>query len=325
MDKLMILAICSVLSFIVTFILLKLLPGEMSILGHDRGRKFAEGSQVNVGKPTGVGFYFVCVFAVLTAISNIVLLKDTSVATIAMIILVILSMVFGLLDDRSKAPWGEYIKGFLDFLVAVAGGILFANNCALISLTGYTLSINKIVYIILATILIIVSINATNATDGIDGLSGTMSILTILTLSVSAYINGTLNYAKLAPASIFIMALLAYLIFNHFPSKMLMGDAGSRAIGFFIAYYAMSLDIPFAYLIVGLPFLLDGGISILKITIGRLTHKKVIILKNITTPFHDHLRKRLSFTVPKTWLILISTTVIIDIVYLLIVFTINKA
>lgn len=307
-------AISCVLSFVLTFILLKKLPGEMKLLGHDRGRKFAEGSSVNIGKPTGVGFYFVLVFAVLC----LALCKFTITNTL-MVVLVVLSMIFGWLDDRSAAPWGEYIKGFLDFVVAIAGGIIFAKNFAIFSITGSGFEINKIVYAVLATILIIVSINATNATDGVDGLSGTMTILTLCTLTLASAINGTLELTTVQPAIIMILALAAYIIFNHYPSKMLMGDAGSRAIGIFIAYYAISLNIPFAYLIVGLPFMLDGGISILKITIGRLTKKKVIILKNIVTPLHDHFKKKLGYSVPKTWQILILSTVVIDLLYLVVV------
>ncbi len=304
--------------FVLTYLLLRFLPGEKVLLGHDRGRKFAEGSSVNIGKPTGVGFYFVLVFALVSLATVTLTLKFA--LTVA---LIVICMIFGFLDDRSAAPWGEYIKGFLDFVVAIAGGILLAKTCAVISLTGNCISVNRYLYAVLAVLLIVASINATNATDGVDGLSGTLTILTLATLTSAAAINKTLTLTKAQPAVIMIAVLLAYLIFNHYPSKMLMGDAGSRAIGFFIAFYAISLNIPFAYLIVGLPFLLDGGISIVKITVGRLTHKKIILFKNITTPIHDHLKKRLGYTVPKTWTTIVCAASIIDVVYLAVLALIN--
>ena len=40
---------------------------------------------------------------------------------------------------------------------------------------------------------------------------------------------------------VFIGALLAYLWQNAKPSTLLMGDAGSRAMGFFLAVLALSL------------------------------------------------------------------------------------
>ena len=141
----------------------------------------------------------------------------------------------------------------------------------------------------------------------------------IATLFVISAINtGSANFHKngLVSGLIMISVLLAYLIFNFNPSKMLMGDAGSRALGFFIAFYAIYLRIPFAYLIVGLPFLCDGGISILKITVGRLTKKKIIPFKNITTPLHDELRKNRGFTVKKVWAVLVCSALILDLVYI---------
>ena len=68
MDFFIKMAVGFVLGFAITFVLLKFLPGEGVILGHDRGRKFAQGSEVNIGKPTGLGFYFTLVFLVVSAV-----------------------------------------------------------------------------------------------------------------------------------------------------------------------------------------------------------------------------------------------------------------
>ena len=95
-----------------------------------------------------------------------------------------------------------------------------------------------------------------------------------------------------------------------------MGDAGSRSLGFFIAFFAIYCRVPFLYFIIGLPFLCDGGISILKITVGRLTKKKIILFKSITTPLHDELRKNRKFSVKKVWSTLVIAAAIIDILYI---------
>ena len=39
----------SIAAFIITVLLLKFLPGEKALLGHDRGRLYAQGSAVNIG------------------------------------------------------------------------------------------------------------------------------------------------------------------------------------------------------------------------------------------------------------------------------------
>ncbi len=315
MSELTRLIIAAAAGGILTFLALFFLPFGKSILGHDRGRKYVEGSEVNIGKPTGVGIYFTLIFVL-----SVCALTTAGTGMYTIMLLTFLMSFIGFLDDRSKSPWGEYSKGALDIIVAIIGSLVFIKffgNEVFLSFTDKSYILPPVVFIILATILFVVSINATNATDGVDGLSGTLTVLTILTLMLSANFHGLLTLSNALPGVALIVIILVYLIFNHYPSKMLMGDAGSRAIGFFIAFYFMYLKLPFAYLIVCLPFLIDGGLSILKITIGRLTHKKIIILPNIVTPIHDHIKKKLGFPVPKTWAVICLAALIIDAIYLL--------
>jgi len=333
MDFIYKMAVGCVSAFAITLVLLKFLPGEKLILGHDRGRKFAQGSEVNIGKPTGVGFYFTLVFLVVSAVVCFFITPVTTdkgifdsgntISGLAFGLLAVLAeMVTGWLDDRAKKAWNEYIKGFLDVIVSLIGAFIcvhFFGTRVYIALTGTYFDLHPVLYYILAVILFIVSINATNATDGIDGLSGSLSLLSVFTTFIIAYSSGSIfdNNALLLTV-VFVPSLLAYLIFNFHPSKMLMGDAGSRSLGFFIAFFAIYCRIPLIYFIIGLPFLCDGGISILKITVGRLTRKKLILFKNITTPLHDELRKNRKFGVKKVWLVLVSAALIIDVLYVLI-------
>src|SRR5689334_4215211 len=76
---------------------------------------------------------------------------------------------------------------------------------------------------------IIVVINSFNLIDGVDGLAGTLGLLTMLLFGVYFFMNHMDAYALLA----FAMAgsLVAFLIFNHHPAKIFMGDSGSLMIG----------------------------------------------------------------------------------------------
>ncbi|MBP5654653.1 MAG: hypothetical protein J6X33_04010 [Clostridiales bacterium] len=313
-------------AFIITLLLMKFLPLSNVLIGHDRGRLYAEGSSVNIGKPTGVGFYFVIVFCLTVIIVNI--LTGLRVGILYVMILTAAAMVTGVLDDRSKDAWNEYIKGAMDAVLALFGSFIavyFFGRDFIFGITGTGSEFHVILYIVLAFILYIVSINAVNATDGIDGLSGTLTVLSVITAGITAYINGTMDKNGLLMGCALIAVLIAYLIFNFNPSKVLMGDAGSRAIGFFLAFYFMYLKVPFAFLIIGLPFLIDGGLSILKITIGRLTKRKIIILPGIITPIHDELRKKHGMSVKKTWGTLVLTALVIDIIYVVICIIVHRA
>jgi UDP-GlcNAc:undecaprenyl-phosphate GlcNAc-1-phosphate transferase len=81
----------------------------------------------------------------------------------------------------------------------------------------------------LSYLTIIVVINSFNLIDGIDGLAGSLGILTMLVFGTYFFAIGYQAYALLA----FAMAgsLVAFLIFNHPPAKIFMGDSGSLMIG----------------------------------------------------------------------------------------------
>ena len=76
---------------------------------------------------------------------------------------------------------------------------------------------------------IIVVMNSFNLIDGVDGLAGTLGLLTMLLFGAYFYAVGIPAYSLLA----FAMggSLLAFLIFNHHPAKIFMGDSGSLMIG----------------------------------------------------------------------------------------------
>ena len=154
---------------VLTFLALFFLPFGRKLLGHDRGRKFVEGSEVNIGKPTGVGIYFTLIFVLAVCAFT-----TAGTGLYAIMVLTFLMSFIGFLDDRSRSPWGEYSKGALDVIVAIIGSIVFFKffgNEVYLSFIDKSYILNPVLFIILATILTVVSINATNATDGVDGLS----------------------------------------------------------------------------------------------------------------------------------------------------------
>ena len=164
--------------------------------------------------------------------------------------------------------------------------ITFVNyNSTTIYFGSMSLTIPKVVYIILGIILIWISINVTNCSDGVDGLCASLSCVVIFAFSM--IFHDVLENFTVANY-LFVAALLAYLYFNTSPSSMLMGDAGSRALGFYIAILAMQSRHPFLYLLMAGVMIVDGGIGLVKVFLLRFL--KIAILKNTRTPLHDHVR-----------------------------------
>lgn len=255
-------------------------------LPKDLGRDFAHDGKLSAGKPRGAGFVFIIVF-VLCA----VLFGQYHNEFLIYAILVAAAMMTGFLDDCSRMPWGEYKKGLLDFVIAVMVAITFLNfnsNTVEVVSLGMNLTIPPLVFGFLTVVLVWTSINVTNCTDGVDGLSATLTIVTLGTIygiNQIKGINAEFNYVIL----LFIVCLLGYLWFNATPSKLMMGDAGSRAMGLFISIAILKTNSPFLYIPVALVLILDGGLGLVKVALLRFF--KIKILTNVRTPLHDQVRK----------------------------------
>lgn len=255
-------------------------------LPKDIGRDFAHDGKLSAGKPRGAGIIFIIVFTLA-----IVIFGNINIEIGIYLFLVFLEMLTGFFDDASDKPWGEYKKGILDFIVALIVAITYVHyngTTIQIATLGVSCTLPKVVFIILTVILVWVSINVTNCSDGVDGLSGTLTIVTLTTIYIITRILGK-GMDMEFPILVFVVCLLGYLWYNATPSKLLMGDAGSRAMGIFISIAILKTQSPFLYLLVAAVLIVDGGLGLIKVSLLRFL--KIHILKNTRTPIHDHVRK----------------------------------
>jgi len=255
-------------------------------LPKDIGRDYAHDGKLSAGKPRGAGFIFILVF-----LGSGLIFGHLDIEIVIYMILLFAAMMTGFLDDASKAPGGEYKKGLLDFLIAIVVAFTYLkynDNNIYLALFDKTVEIPVILYGVLIVVLVWASINVTNCADGVDGLSGTLTIITLMSVYVinQVLMTGTdTNYYIL----LFVVCILGYLWYNATPSKLLMGDAGSRAMGLFIAIAVLKMGSPLLYIPVALVIILDGGLGLVKVFLLRFL--KIHILKNTRTPLHDQVRK----------------------------------
>lgn len=262
-------------------------------LPRDGGRKFAVNGALSKGKPRGAGLIFVAAFTICG-----VLFVPFTAENLIYILLVVGGMMSGYLDDASEKPWGEYKKGLIDLIIALAGSFTYVNfngSTIAIPFTDMSVTLPRWLYIILGVVLIWGAINVTNCSDGVDGLSGTLSMITIGSFCLLC-LNTSPDFSFLC--GIMIAVILAYQWFNASPSLLMMGDAGSRAMGLFIAFAAMKSGNPILYIPLALVTILDGGLGLLKISLKRFL--KISILQHIRTPLHDHARKNKGWSDPQT-------------------------
>ena len=302
-------AVLIIIALYVGFIVTqKLLPKFYNFPPSDRGRDFTLTKEVSKGKPTGSGVVFITIFIILCF-----LLAPIDLQQGLILVLTWLMMLTGYLDDRSKKGWGEYIKAFLDLVLAIGAAVVLAVTISKDSPDGKiyfwlpfvanAIHVPLWLFIIITTVMLWASVNTTNCTDGVDGLSSSLVLVGLITMGIIFYvILGHKDIASylLVPhlnngASWAVMTfclagvLMGYLWHNAFPSSVLMGDAGSRALGFYIGVCVMVSGNPFLFLATSSIIFVNGGMGLLKVALKRFFH--ISIFQNIRFPLHDHMRK----------------------------------
>ena len=269
-------------SFLIAFFSLKFFK---RILPKDQGRAFAVNGALSEGKPRGAGIIFVTSFTLCTA-----LFYPLDIENIIYLVLVYAAMLSGYFDDAAETPWGNLKKGLIDLVISlgIAFTYYFYNGSQVkLYITDSTFTIPAPLFIILAGVLVWTAINVTNCTDGVDGLCSSLVMTVLLPLAFMVTKSGAAD--MLLPMIMFV-TLAAYLWFNCSPSQMLMGDAGSRALGVFLAVMFLKTAAPFAFIPMAIVIILDGGLGLLKLSFRRFLRIKNF-MEGIRTPLHDHARK----------------------------------
>ena len=264
-------------------------------LPKDGGREFAHDGKLSAGKPRGAGLIFILVF-----VGAAFIFAPMSLELLIYLILVTVEMLTGYLDDAAEHPWGELRKGLLDLAVAVILAVTYLSfnpNTIWLAIPGMPLTIPPVLFGALIVVLVWGSVNVTNCADGVDGLSGTLVIITLATFYIIDHLLGSGDDFNVL-ILMFAVFILGYLWYNATPSLLMMGDAGSRAMGVFISIAALKSESPVLYVPVAVVLILDGGLGLLKLTLIRVCH--VHILKNVRTPLHDHVRKNMGWSNTQT-------------------------
>lgn len=317
-----------------------ILPKCFRFLPSDRGREFTLTAEAAKGKPTGGGVVFITIF-VLT----VVIFVPLDLLQLSILILTWLTMLTGFLDDRSITSWGEYLKGALDLIICVAASFVlyFLNEKVTngqpiqfwLPFVTKPVTIAPWLFISISTVLLWMSINTTNCTDGVDGLSSTLVLIGLITMGIIFYfilghkeISAYLLVPHLKDGATWGLmcftlsgVLMGYLWHNAFPSKVLMGDAGSRALGFFIGVCVIVSGNPFLIIATSSIIFINGGMGLIKVFLLRFF--KIHVFKNIRFPLHDHMRKSREWSPTQVLIKFMILQVLITIALLGIIFKIR--
>ena len=265
-----------------------LLPKLCRFSPHDHGKAIlGSDGMVSKGKPTGTGLW-----VTLLLLPIVLMVMPLSLPSLGMLLCLYVAMVFGYLDDRSDKPWGQLKKGLLDMTVCL--GVSFfvwlalkgPDQCVEVWLPSAMNVVWRIpwwAYIPSMGFLLFVTMNATNCSDGVDGLAGSLSVISLVSLAaflyvvignnrMAAYLGVPHNYLAVRWA-ILLMTVAGgfsgYLWWNAEPSRVLMGDAGSRFLGLLIGAAVLVTGNPALVLAFASVLLVNGGGGMVKILLLR--------------------------------------------------------
>ena len=130
--------------------------------------------------------------------------------------------IVGLLDDLLD------IKPYQKLIGQLIGATVVVGLGPKLPLTGY-----ELVDIWITVFWLIGITNAINLLDNMDGLAAGIAAIAAISLAVGFAFNGQMG--ELLLVSVFVGALIGFLIFNFNPASIFMGDSGSMFVGFLLA------------------------------------------------------------------------------------------
>ncbi|MDQ3322266.1 MAG: hypothetical protein M3525_07535 [Acidobacteriota bacterium] len=128
----------------------------------------------------------------------------------------------GLIDDLLNIkPYQKLVGQFIGVAVVVGFGLVLPWTDSGILNIGIT------------AFWLIGITNAINLLDNMDGLAAGISAIAALALAIGFGASGQTN--ELLLVSVFVGALVGFLVFNFNPASIFMGDCGSMFVGFFLS------------------------------------------------------------------------------------------
>ena len=248
------------------------------------------------GTPTMGGLMFIIGIGVAIIIAG---WKGMMEGNFSHLYVYVFSLVFGIIgyiDDYQKVKYHHNtgLTALQKFLLQLAAAVAFL--CLMryegmlspnlyIPFFNTHIVLNWVVYLILAAFIIVGTVNAVNITDGVDGLSSSVTLPVAIFFAVIGWRWGT-EYLQLSVfAAALLGGLLGFLIYNHYPAKVFMGDTGSLFLGGAVAALAFAYDMPLILILVGIVYICETMSDLIQVGYFKLTHGKRIFKM---APLHHH-------------------------------------
>ena len=138
-------------------------------------------------------------------------------------------------------------------------------------------------YYLFIVLIFVSTTNAVNLTDGLDGLACGLLIISF----IGTFILGLLKKNQIVCyySTCIIASLLGFLMFNHYPAKIFMGNIGSMMLGASLATLMVILDEEMLLLIIAFVFIIETISVIVQVVYFKISHGKRFFKM---APLHHH-------------------------------------
>ena len=254
-----------------------------------------EGPQAHLSKagtPTMGGIAFIVGITVAMVVSMFMKGSMTT-EKIAILLSMFAFGAIGFIDDYNKVAKKQNEgltpkqKLILQLVFGAALAVFMmakAGTTMLIPFFGKTVDFG-IMYIPFVIFIEVAMANAVNLTDGLDGLAASTSSIVACTFAiVGMTVHGGNEPMAVAGQAVF-GALIGFLLYNHYPAKIFMGDTGSMALGGVLSAMAVVGHMEWLLPIAGLIYVIEALSVIIQVTYFKKTGGKRVFRM---APIHHH-------------------------------------
>lgn len=249
------------------------------------------------GTPTMGGFIFITGMLITISVIGFKSFLDGEYAHFAMLIFALIFGMIGFLDDyqklkkRGNTGLTSIQKFLLQLVVAVCFVILlrylgYLTPNLYVPFFDVVIILPEPVYFVFAAFVVVAVVNAFNITDGVDGL------LTGVTIPVAIFFIGASIAWGMLVHGIFAAALagglVAFLIFNFNPAKVMMGDTGSLFLGGCVCALMFAFDMPLVFIPLGVVYIIETLSDVIQVAYFKITGGKRFFKM---APIHHHFEK----------------------------------
>jgi UDP-N-acetylglucosamine--dolichyl-phosphate N-acetylglucosaminephosphotransferase len=222
-----------ILSFFVSYYLIK----KWIPIAHREGYIGKDMNKYNKPEVAEIGGLYAIIsiiFGILLYIGlKVYILKTTEdlIEVFSILTLLSLTTILGLFDDILgwKKGLRPLQKVFLTFILALPLMIISAGNSYVNLPFVGEVNLGILYPLLIVPITIMGTSNAFNMIAGYNGLEGSMGILLIGAVGLKSYLTGNYYLAEISLITIF--SIIAFLIFNWYPSKIFPGNSFTYGIG----------------------------------------------------------------------------------------------